>query len=716
MKQKHTYLRGFPLWILLIPLILIVSQQGIAQQPDTSNVVNIEFITDQLENLAEKSDLELDYSDLLEDYLYYAQNPINLNGNEIQELRSLYLINDIQLNNLRLTIREFGPLVSIYELQNIPGFDEETINNMLPFVVVGPAEAKKLPDLKNVFRFGSHQLLMRYEQVLEQRAGYKIPIDSAIDYPGSTYLGSPQKYFARYAFNFKNQIRFGFTLDKDPGELMSKGPLPDTLKRLIGDKITPGFDFISAFMYAETPGLIKQVALGDYHLEFGQGLTLWSGLSFGKSADGVQLKKFGRGIRANSSSNENRFFRGAAITLGYKNIRFTTFYSSNKVDSNIERDVVNQDEGVTSIIETGLHRTINELIDKRSLKILAYGAHASYQSSMVQIGLTSYQTTLGTAIAPATEVYKTFNFSGNSLTNYGVDASINLNKFNVFGEFSMSSNGGKAGLAGVNTFLSDRLIVTMLYHNYGIDYHNLYSNPFYESSSLVNEQGFYIGFKALISKSLNLTGYIDHFQFPWIKYRVDGPSTGHDYLMQLTYSPAQKYSAYFKMRFKDKQENFQFPYDYTKTLARVRRNDFRFFISYEVWPSVTFKNRLDVVFFEKENSPSENGYMLYQDILFRPEKFPVEFTFRYALFGTDGYDSRIYTYENDVLYAFSIPSFYDDGQRIYLMAKWKFNDRINFWLRFARTTYFNKTTIGTGADEIDGNHKTEVKVEVKIKI
>ena len=119
-----------------------------------------------------------------------------------------------------------------------------------------------------------------------------------------------------------------------------------------------------------------------------------------------------------------------------------------------------------------------------------------------------------------------------------------------------------------------------------------------------------------------------------------------------------------------------------------------------------------MVFFEKENNPSENGYMLYQDILFRSEKFPVEFTFRYALFGTDGYDSRIYTYENDVLYAFSIPSFYDDGQRIYLMAKWK----INFWLRLARTTYFNKTTIGSGADEIIGRYKTEVKAEVKIKL
>ena len=704
------------IWVSCVFLCMIVSEPVKAQNPDTSIVVNMGFITEQLEDLAEKSDMELDYSDLLEDYLFFAKNPVNLNGDEIQELRSLYLINDIQLNNLKMTIREFGPLVSVYELQNIPGFDEKTINNILPFVKIGALDTKKHLDIKKAFRFGSHQLLMRYEQVLEQRAGYKIATDSAIDYPGSAYLGSPQKYYTRFAFNFKNQFRFGFTFDKDPGELMSKNNLPDTLKQLIGDKISPVFDFFSAFVYAETQGIIKQITIGDYHMEFGQGLTLWTGLSFGKSSDGVQLRKFGRGIRPNSSSNENRFFRGAAITLGYKNIRFTTFYSSNKVDSNIERDVVDQDEGITSIIETGLHRTINELLDKRSLKITAFGAHASYQTNLLQIGLTTLQTGTSTPITPSGELYKLFNFKGTALTNYGVDAGINLNKINFFGEFSMSSNGGKAGLAGINTFLSDRLIVTLLYHNYGKEYQNLYANPFCESSALANEKGIYLGFKALISSYLNLTGYIDHFQFPWIRYRVDAPSVGHDYLFQLSFSPAQKYNSYIRVRFKDKQENEHFPYDYSNKLAQVQRNEFRFFISYEILPAITFKNRLDIVSFKKGTTPTENGYMLYQDVLYRPEKFPVEFTFRYALFGTDGYDSRIYTYENDVLYAFSIPSFFGDGQRIYLMAKWKLTGRVNFWFRLARTTYFNKTTISSGADEIIGRYKTEVKAEVKIKL
>jgi len=541
-------------------------------------------------------------------------------------------------------------------------------------------------------------------------------MDSAIYFPGSAYLGSPQKYYARYAFNFKNRLRFGFTLDKDPGEPVNKSQLPDTIKQLIGNKINPIFDFASFFAYAEMDGFIKQIAVGSYHLEFGQGLTLWSGLAFGKSSEAIQIRKFGRGIRPNTSSNENRFFRGAAVTFGYEKLRLTAFYSSNKVDSNIERDVVDQDEGVTSIIETGLHRTINELLDKRSLQITAYGAHASYMANVFQFGLTTYQTNTSTPITPSSEAYKNFNFTGNQLINYGADFGINLNKINLFGEFSLSSNGGMAGLGGVNTFLSDRLLFTLFYHQYAKDYQNFYNNPFYESSAMANEQGIYFGFKALITKSLNLSCYIDQYQFPWIKYRVDAPSSGRDYLLHLAYTPVKKVSAYVRVRIKQKQENLSIPYHYTKELTDVNRNEARFFISYEAFPAIILKNRFDLVYFEKKSQTQEHGYLLYQDVLFRPEEFPVELTFRYALFSTDGYDSRIYTYENDVLYSFSVPSFFDDGQRVYLMAKWRISPSVNFWLRWARTTYFHRITISSGADEINGNHKTEIKAEIKIKL
>ncbi len=108
--------------------------------------------------------------------------------------------------------------------------------------------------------------------------------------------------------------------------------------------------------------------------------------------------------------------------------------------------------------------------------------------------------------------------------------------------------------------------------------------------------------------------------------------------------------------------------------------------------------------------------MIYQDILYRPNNFKLEASFRFCLFDTEGFNSRIYTYENDVLYAFSVPSFFDIGQRYYLMIRYKALKQLDFWVRFSRTTYQNRRTIGSGADEIEGNKKTEIKIQMVVKL
>ena len=86
------------------------------------------------------------------------------------------------------------------------------------------------------------------------------------------------------------------------------------------------------------------------------------------------------------------------------------------------------------------------------------------------------------------------------------------------------------------------------------------------------------------------------------------------------------------------------------------------------------------------------------------------------LFSTQDYNTRVYTYENDVPYAFSIPSFFGSGQRWYLMFRYDINKSLSLWIRIARTIYFNKETIGTSNERINGNTSSEAKIEIKIKI
>lgn len=686
------------------------------QEKDSLQLSGIEFITDQLESIAQTTDRNLDYSDLLDEYLFYYNNPLNLNGGENYKLVELHLINNIQLNNLNAYLTKYKQLYSVFELKNIPGFDRQSIANLLPFVTVMPTKTRIAIKPKNIFKYGKNQLILRYNQFLEPSSGFRLPTDSAVKYPGSAYLGSPQAFYARYAFNYQNSIRFGFTLDKDAGEVVLKNQLPDSIKTLIGNKLTLFSDFFSAHVYVSNFGLIKKAIIGDYHLEFGQGLTLWSGLAFGKSAEAVQLKRFGKGIRPNTSANENHFFRGAAITLGWKGITLTGFYSTNMIDASLNMKGIIEEETISSILETGKHRTINELLSKDAIQVNAFGGRIAFNYKFFDFGVTAFQTKLSASIQSDHQLYKQFYFDNNQLTNFGADLNLTLDKVNFFGEFSGSSPGGIAGLAGLNTFLNDRFVFTVLYHNYAKDYHNLYANPYAISSSLANEKGLYFGFRALLAKNLSMTGYADHFEFPWLRYGIDGPSLGKDYLLQLNLSVSTDVEMYFRYRYRFQQENFSDDYEYTSSVANVYRNEFRFFLSYTVLKSLIFKNRIDYILYHKEFEEEKRGYLIYQDVLFRPEKFPLEVTFRYAIFNTEGYDSRIYAYENDVLYAFSVPAYFDHGQRVYLMLRYKALKKLNIWFRIARSRFENRLTVGSGPEEIQGNKKTEIKVQLQLTL
>ena len=710
MRLKYS---SYNICINIILILCFIYTDLICQEQDSVRTTNIEFITDQLENLAQSTDMTIDYTDLVNDYLYYSHHPININSNEIKLLRDLYLLNEIQLSNLNAYKNQFGLIYTIYELLAISGFNETTVKALEPFVFFGASIKKESFKIKNAIEHGTHSLIFRTNRIVEQKSGYSRSPDSAITHPGSVYLGDPQHYYLRYSFKYRNNIRLGLTMDKDPGEPMFKASLGDSLQKLMGNNVPFIGDFFSAFAYVENIKFVKSLIVGDYHLEFGQGLTLWSGLAFGKSSEGTNIQKFGRGIRPNTSSNENRFFRGAATTLVYKRVSVTPFFSSNRIDGNISFELDNQNY-VTSIIESGLHRTINELMDRKTIKIQILGGNISYKHNNYKLGITVVNTKLNLSQKINNEPYKQFRFSGDRLINYGFDFSANYQKYNLFGEISYSSNEGFAGIAGINTFLAEKFFLTVVYHKYGRDYHNFYNNPFAESSAISNEEGIYFGYSALISRLISITGYVDHYSFPWLTYAANAPSIGKDYLIQVNINTSNSTSMYIKYRYKNNQKNYN-SYNYTPILITNNRHEMRLFLSYSIPTNITFKNRFDMVMVDN-NSSNEYGYLIYQDILYRPVQFPVELSFRYSLFSTESYDSRIYTYENDVLYAFTIPSYFNTGKRWYLMARYKITSNISAWFRLARTSYSNQNTLGTGNELIIGNHKTEVKFQIRISL
>ena len=261
-----------------------------------------DIIDKRIELLAETSEAEnFDLTTVFEQLYYFIDHPINLNFTDKEELQQLHLLNEFQINNLLGHIEKNGKLMTIYELQAIVGFELDVIQSILPFVKVNANFDSPHISMKDLLKNGNQELFIRYTRVLEEMEGYS-PIEDSIlaANPNKRYLGSPDKLYARYRFKFGTNVSFGITGEKDPGEEFFKGSQKQ------------GFDYYSAHLYLRNIGKIKQLAIGDYQIMLGQGLTFWSGRAFGKSADVINIKKNPVGIKAYTSVDENLFMRGAA--------------------------------------------------------------------------------------------------------------------------------------------------------------------------------------------------------------------------------------------------------------------------------------------------------------------------------------------------------------------------------------------------------------------
>ena len=127
------------------------------------------------------------------------------------------------------------------------------------------------------------------------------------------------------------------------------------------------------------------------------------------------------------------------------------------------------------------------------------------------------------------------------------------------------------------------------------------------------------------------------------------------------------------------------------------------------------RNRFERVINTGTDKVRKNGYLIYQDVIWKPVKFPFSLTTRYALFDTDTFDERIYAYENDILYAFSVPAYYYKGSRVYLLLNYKISKHFECWLRYSRSWFSNVNSLGSGLDEISGNTRSELKAQIRYK-
>lgn len=639
----------------------------------------------QLENLGEE---DLKDDSFLQQLSFYQKHPVNLNTATAEDLYPLRFLTELQIQTFLRYRAAFGNLLSVYELQAVPGFDLLTIGRIRPYVFVGEEQSVQSAITQRLHN-GSTAVLVRLRRVLEKSKGYDTTLKTH-------YLGDRNHLLLRYTYQYKTLLYYGITADKDAGE-----PFFRNAQKW-------GFDFYSLHFFLRNVGKLKALALGDYTINLGQGLVQWQSLAFGKSADITSIKRQAPVLLPYRSAGEFAFSRGAAATFQLGQWQLTGFLSLKKFSGNLVTDSV---ERFSSFGTSGYYRTRSEIADRYQLQDFSTGGNLSFSQNSWKVGVSAVAHRFSKPLQKRDEPYNRFALSGRDVLLFSADYGYTVGNLHLFGEMAADKAMHRAFVQGALVSVDAKMDLSFLYRNIQKEYQSPFGNAFTENTLPSNEAGFYAGLQLRPLTGLQAAVYADFYRFPFLKYRVSSPTRGTDYLVQVSYVPEKKTELYLRYRTETKPLNeagtgrvIQFPTD------GVRKN-LRLNVTTALAPLVTMKARTEFLWMRR-NEQRESGFMLFVETAVSPSaKWKANLRLQY--FDTDSYDSRIYAYESDVLYSVSIPAFFDKGFRYYFNAEYKPAKRWFFWFRFAQTLYPGKQKIGSGLDEILTNHHSEVTLQLR---
>ena len=189
------------------------------------------------------------------------------------------------------------------------------------------------------------------------------------------------------------------------------------------------------------------------------------------------------------------------------------------------------------------------------------------------------------------------------------------------------------------------------------------------------------------------------------------PSQGHDLSVRFDYLFSQKLQFYIRLKTETKQEKIVEGEKYLNTAVQTVK--LRLHMDFTI--SDCWKLRTRAEYSQYQKSEKEQGFMLYQDIVYSSANESFSTQGRIVYTQTDSYNTRIYAYENDLLYNYSMPAYYGKSIRTYLNTKFEITKNWELWFKIGNTYYPALETIGSGQNEVAGQMLTEVKIQTRLK-
>ncbi|MBP3757963.1 MAG: helix-hairpin-helix domain-containing protein [Prevotella sp.] len=618
------------------------------------------------EQLTAMEDAETaDWENAYEVVSQLAAHPLDINSATRDDLERIPFLSDTQIAEICEYLDRYGRMQTLGELMIIESLDAPRRQLLSCLLVAGAEPQAGFPQWRNILKYGEHQLIATAKIPTYQRRG---------DQKG--YLGWPYRHDLRYQFSYGQYVKAGITGAQDSGEPFLAG------------RNRAGYDYYSAYLMVRRLGRLKAAVVGRYRLKAGLGLVINNDFSLGKLAMLSQMTRQQGSLRAHSSRSEGNYLQGAAATIALsKAIDLTAFASYRAIDATLGKD----SSAIRTILTSGYHRTESEMRRKHNAHQWLAGASLHLRKNGFHAGLTAVATGLDRELKPQNgQLYRQIYASGQSFWNASVDYGYTSRRLSVSGETATGSCHGVATLNMLRVALTDRLDMMGLWRMYSYRYYSLVARSFSDGGSVQNESGGYVGLNWRATRRLTFTAYSDYAQFAWPRYQMEANAHSWDNMLTVTWQQGPWTAA---ARYRWRQREHQ-------TTQRARLSLMR---KGTHW---TLKTQGDL-----SVADGKTGWMVSQQAGFRSQKWLVAGVLGW--FRTDDFSTRVYCYERGMLYSFGFQSYYGHGIRYSLLAQYAPSRRLALMAKAGTTNYFDRSTVGTGLQQVAHSSLTDVELQLR---
>ena len=586
---------------------------------------------------------EVDYEQLQTDLYALHDAPINLNNTSDEELQQLYFLSPQQIDAI-LTYADRHPFESLYELRMIASLADYEIRDLLPFVRIGTRPHEQNIYAREVFAYSNHELITR------------IDARNIESFSGS----DPMYIQARYRFDYQRRVTFGAQLRRPAGGGAQE------------------LQYGAYIQLRDIAPHLHTVVGGNFQASFGQGLVLAPVFHTGKSMYVQSVGQTREGLRYYSSA-DGEGLHGAGATLRWE------WNKKTRLDASVLYSMRRANDS-----------TWHHLV----------GANLTLRHNRLQLQLTAIENIWTDSIRPYRDAaYNQHYFRGRNQAVIGASARYNHGWFDAFAEFATAENykrfeealnggainslnspaWGFAVLAGSRFYPASGVSLVALYRYYSPWFDNSLGYAFSETSRIGDENGGYFGFDITRWRNWRLLGYGDVFYFSGPKYGLpQSPTIGYDAMAEASYI-RQDWRIGLRLRARKKGES---------TYSARAQFDW----SQGGWSlRTTADANLVPSQLSTRNTKPTYGVSLAQDIAYDfsqlstlNTKLPLSLRLRLQGFDAREWANRIYLYEHDVLYAFSIPAVYGLGGRAYICLRWQIIPQLALYFRLSETVYARK--------------------------